>query len=362
MNPHEITRARLLEHYRAYPLMEVTDLFKYLFQSTWGCEHMVPSEAVAMDMLRKEFATCPLSPFLTVTPLDGAYSRVHLSHPNEGVSPETLGKLFLRSARKAGEGETALIQKLRIARDMICDGSLPFSLSEFDREEAQWRAIGYPAVHHSDTFRRAYHPAYRVLANGYVALLPFLAKIEDGLRRRAPHDARPFIVAIEGGSASGKTTLAKLLGELYDCTVFHMDDFFLRPEQRTTARRAEVGGNVDRERFLEEVLQPLRTGKPICYRRFDCTTQTLLPPETVTPTPLTVIEGAYSMHPDLASYYDLSLFLEISPNHQKERILKRNPSPWAERFFEEWIPMEQMYFEHMNVKARCTLSLDGDAL
>lgn len=36
----------------------------------------------------------------------------------------------------------------------------------------------------------------------------------------------PVRLAIEGGSASGKTTLGKILAERYDCTVFHMDDFF----------------------------------------------------------------------------------------------------------------------------------------
>ena len=76
-------------------------------------------------------------------------------------------------------------------------------------------------------------------------------------------------LAIEGGSASGKTTLGKILAERYDCTVFHMDDFFLRSEQRTAARFAEPGGNVDRERFLAEVLLPLRRGEKVFYRRFD---------------------------------------------------------------------------------------------
>ena len=71
----------------------------------------------------------------------------------------------------------------------------------------------------------------------------------------------PVRLAIEGGSASGKTTLGKILTERYGCTVFHMDDFFLRSEQRTAARFAEPGGNVDRERFLAEVLLPLRRGE-----------------------------------------------------------------------------------------------------
>ena len=49
------------------------------------------------------------------------------------------------------------------------------------------------------------------------------------------------IVAIDGKCTSGKTTLASQLAEIYDCNVFHMDDFFLRPEQRTPERFAEVG-------------------------------------------------------------------------------------------------------------------------
>ena len=48
------------------------------------------------------------------------------------------------------------------------------------------------------------------------------------------------IVAIDGKCTSGKTTLAAKLAEIYDCNVFHMDDFFLRPEQRTPERFAEV--------------------------------------------------------------------------------------------------------------------------
>ena len=57
------------------------------------------------------------------------------------------------------------------------------------------------------------------------------------------------VVAIDGKCTSGKTTLAARLAEIYDCNVFHMDDFFLRPEQRTPERFAQIGGNVDYERF-----------------------------------------------------------------------------------------------------------------
>lgn len=174
-----------------------------------------------------------------------------------------------------------------------------------------------------------------------------LSKI-DGLIARGN-----AVVAIEGGSASGKTTLAKMLSDVYDCTVFHMDDFFLRPEQRTKERYEEAGGNVDRERFLSEVLIPLKNGEQIRYRKFDCSTMTLTDEETVIPKKLTVIEGAYSMHPELAEYYDLSVFLDISPELQRERILRRNGEKMAARFFNEWIPLEEKYFSLTDAKNRC---------
>jgi uridine kinase len=160
-------------------------------------------------------------------------------------------------------------------------------------------------------------------------------------------------LAIEGGSASGKTTLASLLQSRYDATVFHMDDFFLRPHQRTSERLAEVGGNVDRERFLNEVLLPLSQNQPILYQRFDCQTQLLEPPIQILPKRLTVIEGAYSMHPDLSEYYDLSVFLNVDPEPQRARIRKRNTPQMAERFFGEWIPLEHRYFEETDAKNRC---------
>ena len=167
----------------------------------------------------------------------------------------------------------------------------------------------------------------------------------------------PVRLAIEGGSASGKTTLGQILAERYGCTVFHMDDFFLRPEQRTASRFAEPGGNVDRERFLEEVLLPLRRGEKIFYRRFDCATMQLQKPIEIVPGRLVVTEGAYSMHPELAPYYDLSIFLDISPELQRERISHRNTPEKAKRFFTEWIPMEQAYFAAFNIPARCTLRI-----
>ncbi len=181
---------------------------------------------------------------------------------------------------------------------------------------------------------------------------PLLARIDRLMAER-----ERVLIAIDGGSASGKTTLGALLQSIYACPVFHMDDFFLRPEQRTPERFSELGGNVDRERFLSEVLLPLREGKAVDYRRFDCKTFTIASPRRIEPGRLNIIEGAYAMHPDLAPYYDLTVFLAVSAEKQRERILKRNAPAQAELFFDRWIPFEQRYFAALNVPERCDLTI-----
>ena len=168
------------------------------------------------------------------------------------------------------------------------------------------------------------------------------------------------ILVVEGGSASGKSTLANILKEKYDCTVIHMDDFFLRPEQRSKDRLEEVGGNIDKERFFEEVVKSLKNNTDFSYQKFDCSTMSLGEIVNVNLKRLIVIEGVYSMHPYFGKYYNLSVFLDIAEEYQKERILVRNSISFADRFFNEWIPLENKYFNVNNIKERCDLIINID--
>ena len=155
------------------------------------------------------------------------------------------------------------------------------------------------------------------------------------------------LIAIDGKCTSGKTTLAAELESIYDCNVFHMDDFFLRPEQRTAQRYEEVGGNVDYERFREEVLLPLQSARAFSYRPFDCKTLTLSGPVSVSPKALNIIEGSYSLHPYFGDPYDLKVLLTVDPQIQRQRILKR-PVFLQEAFFTKWIPLENRYFDALS--------------
>lgn len=171
---------------------------------------------------------------------------------------------------------------------------------------------------------------------------------------------RPFLIAIDGRCAAGKSTLANSLGQRLKSSVFHMDDFFLQPHQRTEERLKEAGGNVDRERFAEEVLKPLSEGNNVLYRPFDCKTTGFFAPIEVPYSQIAVIEGSYSCHPELWDFYGMHIFLNVDTKEQMRRIEKRNGANY-EAFKNKWIPLEERYFKEFGIMERCELVFEtGD--
>lgn len=180
-------------------------------------------------------------------------------------------------------------------------------------------------------------------------------KLVDQIISELYRGKAPFVIAIDGMSGSGKSTFATLLHEaIPESNLFHMDDYFLRPTQRTEARLAEVGGNVDYERFKDEVLSHLDDKNGLSFQKYDCCTQTLGEDIFVPWKPVVIIEGSYSHHPYFGDTYDLRLFFEVSPEEQRERILNRNGEKMLERFVSEWIPKENAYFEKFHIKDAAT--------
>lgn len=341
-----------------YPKLTVQDLVKALYQSEFGCGHFVTDRARGLQWLLDEEHSLAAAereselPF--VEPLGDAYVRAHLSGiKKEGLAPETLFALFVSSAQAPAGDMTRFSEALNHLEMMIENHALPLEQAEdAQRFLNEYRRAGCPPTHHSEQFRAAYAPAYRVIRADLARFLPVFCAVD-----RLAREKERVVVAIEGGSASGKSTLGALLKTVYDANLFHMDDFFLQPHQRTAERLSEVGGNVDYERFRAEVIEPLLAGLPFEYRTFDCSRMTLGQTINVTARKINIVEGAYSMHPTLETAYDLSVFLEIEPTEQAERILARNGADMQRRFLNEWIPLENRYFDITRAKERCTLPL-----
>lgn len=168
------------------------------------------------------------------------------------------------------------------------------------------------------------------------------------------------LLAIDGNCCAGKTTLAGRIGARLNAPVFHMDDFFLQPAMRSPERLSTPGGNVDAERFLAEVLLPVSRGESVSYVRYDCKENRLLSPKTVAPAAVSIVEGAYCLHPLLSPYYDLKIFCRIDPELQMERVRKRNGLAQAEVFRSRWIPLENAYIEAFQVEQSCDIVIPSE--
>lgn len=171
---------------------------------------------------------------------------------------------------------------------------------------------------------------------------------------------RPFIVAVDGRCASGKTTFANELSAASGAAVVHMDDFFLQPFQRTEQRLAAPGENVDWERFKAELILPLTSGKTASFRPFDCHTLGFKDEVSVSPENGVIVEGTYCLNKELCKNYSLSVFLTVSPEIQMKRIIARNGKDGAQVFAEKWIPLEEKYFSAYRLQEKCDYVINTD--
>ena len=170
-----------------------------------------------------------------------------------------------------------------------------------------------------------------------------------------------IIIAIDGKSTSGKTTLANELFENFDCNVFHIDDFYLPFNMRTVDRMEKIGGNIHFERLISEVVNSLKIDTSFKYGVFDCSEGTISRYRNVKPKKINIIEGVYCMHPCMQKIYDLKIFLEISEQEQLARLKKRNPEK-LEQFLKQWIPRENKYFDSLDIENVYDLIISTDSV
>ena len=334
----------LYRHLDTHPKAEIRDAVKFLYQACFGGGHMIPDPNISYAYLCRESAVLPKERTAAETESMGNYVRMDLSALNR-IQPKTLNAMFVASAKETPADKSHFAELLET-----------FAESKYFESEAKQKYLrhyadsGYPAVHHSDAYRAAYFPAYRVVRQEYAQFLDAFAAIDALLKA-----GKPITVAVDGMCGSGKSTFADLLCTVYDCHLFHADDFFLPKELRTPERYAAPGGNIHWERIRSEILDPLKKGEPFSYRRFDCSVMALGEAVSVTPKPLNILEGSYSTHPELIGEYDLRIFLKTDPETQLERIRARDGEAYAKVFEEKWIPLENKYFEFFPAHTKCDL-------
>lgn len=367
MTQREIFPEQLGRH----PSMDPQDLMKMCFQAAFGVEHIIADAAAAEKCLREEWETVSVTGEPLYEEISEETVRVNLgAWKREELPLAWLLIMFLESAAHPPKDKRRRFDEMIGLATEFLQEEMPECASEKAKdgtEEAggcllrRWREYlsEYPlenphAVHHSEAYRAAEKPAYRLVCRRFVRLFPVLKAIA-ALRKEAPEDV--LVVSVDGRSASGKTTLAQQLSTVTGAGVIHTDDFFLPMELRTKERLEEPGGNVHYERFAREVLPHLARSGAFSYRIFDCGRRCLTGERLIPEGKLRIVEGAYSSHPFFADYADLRVFSDVESDEQERRILLRNGEEMLKMFRQKWIPLEERYFKVCRIREKAEIFL-----
>ena len=175
-----------------------------------------------------------------------------------------------------------------------------------------------------------------------------VADAVEAIVAKVPEQAEPCVIAVDGFSAAGKSTIGAALATYLGAALLHMDDFYrdmTDAERRALSAARGIDQYFDWPRLRTEALLPLRGAETACFAGFDWKAGIGLGPmHTVEPRPFIVLEGVYSGRPDLEDLVDLAVFVDAPADARRARRRARHDShDWEAR----WDAAERLYFSEI---------------
>ena len=159
----EELRAILIAHAKRYPLMQPTDAVKLIYQNEFGGGHLIRDEEACLNYLRREYADLEKDPTAPMyEDIGNGIVRVNLAAVRE-EDLEQLGQDFIASAAKHKGTLDSFLNKLEVLQTLTTEGVFAFDLDALNTYLSEYKAAGYLAVSHSEQYRQAYKPSYRVI-------------------------------------------------------------------------------------------------------------------------------------------------------------------------------------------------------
>ncbi|MFQ4148656.1 aminodeoxychorismate synthase component I [Arthrobacter sp. LAPM80] len=146
--------------------------------------------------------------------------------------------------------------------------------------------------------------------------------------------ARPIIIAVDGRSGAGKTTvaveLAALLRRHRTVSLFHLEDIYPGWDG--------LAGGI--ERYIDSVLRPLHKGLPATWTSWDWTAENDGASRTTEAAEVVLVEGVGSSHGRAASFLDAVIWVDAPARTRKRRALERDGDTFAP-FWDRWADQEE---------------------
>lgn len=165
----------LIRQLHLHPSTTVTDILKQCYQAAYGAEHLLTDKVAARRYLEREFEATPAKDILLCEHISDEFCRVNIAAwKHRGLPSDDLFELFAASAHPRENGRELLEGFLREAEEYVdLHEEFVFSHGHHKRVKLfgehcteaveEYRRSGMPAIHHSDAYREAEHPAYRIV-------------------------------------------------------------------------------------------------------------------------------------------------------------------------------------------------------
>lgn len=168
------------------------------------------------------------------------------------------------------------------------------------------------------------------------------------------------VVAIDGHSATGKSTFASLLASRLSAAVVRGDDFYRVINETHRAMLSPAQGAsqyYDWQRMRVEALFPLRVGLQARYRPYDWDRNQLARKTTmVSPAGAVVVEGLFVSRPELADLVDVAILMTADAEVRAQRQRKRADA--SDEWLQRWEQAELWYFTHVRPIATFDVVVD----
>lgn len=171
--------------------------------------------------------------------------------------------------------------------------------------------------------------------------------------------SKPFVIGVAGGSASGKTTLARALAQALGerVALLPMDHYYRDLAHLPMAERLRVNYDhpeaFDLPLYLAHV-QALLAGRAVEMPLYDFKAYTRSPrTQRLLPAPVVILEGILVLYPEeLRALMDLKVFVDADPDERFiRRLLRdvqergRSPEQVVQQYLEGVKPMHLAFVE-----------------
>jgi len=165
-------------HLQRYPLAEVVDIYKLLYQTANGPKHLVMMGIDENDFFEEwNNADAQNNPPIESLSVDGQLVRAHFGPLRRmNVSPAQVLSALYFTARSFAPNPELMIDWWKDLGELIEAGALELSLRQYAELDEDFLQFGFTAKHHSEAFVAEYKPAYFVIMRRIIE--PFMQNVK----------------------------------------------------------------------------------------------------------------------------------------------------------------------------------------